>query len=259
MAEQMVSFESALKQLQLSEDELQKLVTSGALRAFRSGGEMKFRAADLDAVRKERETEPTIIIPAVDGNSADETAVGELKVEMPDDLVVDESAQTVVGGGSSGASAADQGTEELVFDDKELEVLPLEEEAAGTQAAEAATVVEESGGDITVAEESGQHEEVQDEGDGKQPSSRRRVLSSRVGPAASRRRSAAFEVRKGHPILSGVLVLTAAAAVFAVSVFGVILIKGYRAAEGEPNDAMYVPGFLKSMFEETNKWGEGGQ
>jgi hypothetical protein len=101
MPEEMVSFEDAMKRLQFTEDEIQKLVTSGALRAFRSGGEMKFRASDLDAVKKERETEPTIIIPAASGDESEETVVGgggDLRVEMPEDLV-DESAQTVVGGG----------------------------------------------------------------------------------------------------------------------------------------------------------------
>jgi hypothetical protein len=252
MAEEMVSFEEAMKRLQFTEDELQKLVTSGALRAFRSGGEMKFRAGDLEAVKKERETEPTIIIPAVGGDD------GELRVEMPDDLVVDESAQTVVSSGGKRSQGAptvtipeDQGTEELVFDDKELEVLPLEEEAAGTQAAEAATVVE-GGGDITVAEGGG--DEAAEAG--KPPSSRRRALSSRVGPAVSRRKSAAFEVRKGSPIMSTVLMITAVAAVFALCLFGAYMVEDYRAGVGTESETKYVPGFVQDFFEKTKTWGE---
>jgi len=262
MPEDMISFDEAMKELQFTEEELQKLVTSGALRAFRSGGEMKFRAGDLDAVKKERETEPTIIIPAAGGDDlADETVVAgvsdEFQVEMPDDLIVDESAQTVVGAGEDAQGAPtvaipeDQGTEELVFDDKELEVLPLEEEAAGTQAAEAATIVED-GGEITVAEEG----EYEDEVEEKVPSSRRRVLSSRIGPSASRRKSAAFEVRRGSPIMAVVLVLSAAAALFALSVFGVILMKGYRAGQGSTSETMYVPGFLQDLYKKTKSWGE---
>jgi len=271
MPEDMVSFDDAMKQLQFTEEELQKLVTSGALRAFRSGGEMKFRAGDLDAVKKERETEPTIIIPAAGGDDgADETVIAgvgeELQVEMPDDLVVDESAQTVVGGGGDETGAPtiaipeDQGTEELVFDDKELEVLPLEEEAAGTQAAEAATIVEDTGGDITVAEDDGYAEE---ESASRPPSSRRRVLSSRIGPAASRRRSAAFEVRRGNPVMSIVLVLSAAVALFALSIFGTVLVKGYRIGVNTPSEAKYVPGFLRQFYDDEKdggwdikRWGE---
>ncbi len=271
MPEDMMSFEEAMRQLQFTEDELQKLVTSGALRAFRSGGEMKFRAGDLDAVKKERETEPTIIIPAAGGGeAADETVVAgvseDLQVEMPADLVVDESAQTVVGAGADEAGTPtvaipDQGTEELVFDDKELEVLPLEEEAAGTQAAEAATVVEDASGEITVAgEEAGYEEEA---AEARPPSSRRRVLSSRVGPAASRRKSAAFEVRRGSPFMAVLLGATAAFAIFALSVFGVVLMKGHRAGQGTKAETIYVPGYLQQFYKDKKdggwdwkSWGE---
>jgi hypothetical protein len=254
MADEMIGFEEAMKRLQLSEDELQNLVTSGTLRAFRSGGEMKFKVADLEGLKKERETEPTIIIPAATGAPA---AAGEIKVEMPEDVVVDESAQTVVG--ASGGEAAtptvaipEQGTEELVFDDKELEVLPLEEEAAGTQAAgEAATVVEETGaagGEITVSEEGSVEAAPAKSGSGRRP------LSSRAS-SISRRRSAAFEVRKGSPIMTVVLGVTAAACIFTLSVFGVIVAKGYRAG-APPTDSMYVPGYLGSLYQKMANWGE---
>jgi len=253
MPEEMIGFEEAMRRLQFSEEELQNLVTSGALRAFRSGGEMKFKAGDLDGLKKERETEPTIIIPAVP-SAAPGAAGGEINVEMPADLVVDESAQTVVGQGGGEETTPtvaipEQGTEELVFDDKELEVLPLEEEAAGTQAAgEGATVVEEAGGEITVAEEG-----TVEGAPRKDASGRRRVLSSRVGPSASRRRSAAFEVRKGSPVMTVVLGLTAAAGLFCLSVFGVIVAKGYRAG---PPDSMFVPGYLENFYKKMSDWGE---
>ncbi|HOX05249.1 MAG TPA: helix-turn-helix domain-containing protein [Planctomycetota bacterium] len=249
MPEEMIGFEEAMRRLQLSEEELQNLVTSGTLRAFRAGGEMKFKVADLDGLKKERETEPTIIIPAAGG-----PAGGEIKVEMPDDLVVDESAQTVVGGGEAATPTVaipEQGTEELVFDDKELEVLPLEEEAAGTQAAgEAATVVEEASapGEITVAEDGAV------EAAPKKSASGRRPLSSRAA-SISRRRSAAFEVRKGSPIMTIVLGLTAAGCIFTLSVFGVIVAKGYRAGTA-PADQMYVPGYLESAYQKMSGWGE---
>jgi hypothetical protein len=253
MPEEMIGFEEAMRRLQLSEEELQNLVTGGTLRAFRSGGEMKFKVGDLDGLKKERETEPTIIIPAAPGGPGGR----EIKVEMPEDVVVDESAQTVVGSGEAGTPTVaipEQGTEELVFDDKELEVLPLEEEAAGTQAAgEAATVVEETGaagGEITVAEEGSVEGAPR-----KDSSGRRRVLSSRVGPSASRRRSAAFEVRKGSPVMTVVLGVTAAACLFTLSIFGVIVAKGYRSGK-EPIDSMYVPGYLDKLYQKVNDWGE---
>jgi hypothetical protein len=79
------------------------------------------------------------------------------------------------------------------------------------------------------------------------------VLSSRVGPSASRRRSAAFEVRKGSPVMTVVLGLTAAAGLFCLSVFGVIVAKGYRAG---PPDSMYVPGYLENFYKKMSDWGE---
>jgi hypothetical protein len=250
MPEEMIGFEEAMRRLQLSEDELQNLVTSGTLRAFRSGGAMKFKVADLDGLKKERETEPTIIIPAAPGGAG--AAGPEIKVEMPEDLVVDESAQTVVGGGEEATPTVaipEQGTEELVFDDKELEVLPLEEEAAGTQAAgEAATVVEEAspiGGEITVSEE-GQVEAAP-----RKSASGRRPLSARAS-SVSRRRSAAFEVRKGSPIMTVVLGLTAAACLFTLSVFGVAVLKGYRTTA----DTQFVPSYLDGLYQKLSSLGE---
>lgn len=257
MADEMVGFEEAMKRLQLSEQELQNLVATGTLRAFRAGGQMKFKAADLEAVKKERATEPTIIIPAA---GIEEATVPELKVEMPADLMVDESAQTVVGASGEGAEAVsptvaipEHGTEELVFDDKELEVLPLEDEAAGTQTAgEAATVVESTEGapgEITVSEDGGEVAEA------KPSSGRRPGLSSRVGPTISRRRSAAFEVRKGNPIMTVVLGVTAAVCIFTLSVFGVYLARGYRAGKA-PTDSIYVAGYLKGLYDWSSKLGE---
>jgi len=252
MPEEMIGFEEAMRRLQLSEGELQNLVTSGTLRAFRSGGETKFKVADLEGLKKERETEPTIIIPAATGG---EGGGQDINVEMPADVVVDESAQTVVGGGESATPTVaipEQGTEELVFDDKELEVLPLEEEAAGTQAAgEAATVVEETAGagEITVSDEGSVEEAPKKSGSG------RRVVSSSRASSISRRRSAAFEVRKGSPVFTVVLGVTAAACLFALSVFGVIVAKGYRSGN-PPTDSAYVPGYLEKMYLKMSNWGE---
>jgi len=254
MADEMIGFEEAMKRLQLSEQELQNLVAAGTLRAFRSGGQMKFKAADLEAVKKERATEPTIIIPAA---SISEAASPELRVEMPADLVVDESAQTVVGRSEEAVSPTvaipEHGTEELVFDDKELEVLPLEDEAAGTQTAgEAATVVESTEGapgEITVSEDGGEAAPA------KPSSSRRPGLSSRVGPSISRRRSAAFEVRKGNPIMTVVLGVTAAVCIFTASIYGVVLARGYRSGN-PPTDSIYVAGYLKSLYDWSSKLGE---
>lgn len=47
------SFEEALNQLNLKEEELKRLVSEGEIRAFREGDTMKLRRADVENLRKE--------------------------------------------------------------------------------------------------------------------------------------------------------------------------------------------------------------
>ncbi len=54
MAEQeFYSFDEALKQLRLKEEELKRLVCEGEIRAFREGGTMKLRRTDVESLRTE--------------------------------------------------------------------------------------------------------------------------------------------------------------------------------------------------------------
>lgn len=54
MAEQeFYSFDEALKQLRLKEEELKRLVSEGEIRAFREGGTMKLRRTDVESLRTE--------------------------------------------------------------------------------------------------------------------------------------------------------------------------------------------------------------
>lgn len=46
------SFERALRELKLKEDELKRLVSEGEIRAFRDEDKMKFRKEDIDRLRK---------------------------------------------------------------------------------------------------------------------------------------------------------------------------------------------------------------
>jgi len=47
------SFDEALKQLRLKEEELKRLVSEGEIRAFREGGTMKLRRTDVESLRTE--------------------------------------------------------------------------------------------------------------------------------------------------------------------------------------------------------------
>lgn len=51
--DQFFSFEEALKELRLKEEELKRLVSEGEIRAFREGDTMKLRRADVETLRHE--------------------------------------------------------------------------------------------------------------------------------------------------------------------------------------------------------------
>ena len=53
MSDEFISFDQALDELRLKEDELKKLVSEGEIRAFRKGETMKLRQSDVDALRRE--------------------------------------------------------------------------------------------------------------------------------------------------------------------------------------------------------------
>jgi hypothetical protein len=122
------SFEKVLKELQMDEDELKRLVSEGQIRAFRDEDKMKFRKDDIEGLKKGRQTEPTIILPP-----------GEEQQKPAEDIMVvdDDTDETLLdledlGGDEAGASDetsvpslemseeeanAETVTEELVFDD----------------------------------------------------------------------------------------------------------------------------------------------
>ena len=77
------SFEKVLKELQIEEDELQRLVDEGEIRAFRDEGKMKFKKSDIEGLEKGRMTEPIVILPS--GES-------EESVEDSEVLLVEEDA-----------------------------------------------------------------------------------------------------------------------------------------------------------------------
>jgi len=106
------SFDEALDELRLQEDELKRLVSEGDIRAFRKGDTMKLRRSDVDALRRELSGGEV-----VDLNEPAEELVFE------DDAVGDEES------GMATQEISDVDT--LIDDDvEEVGELELEEEAA---------------------------------------------------------------------------------------------------------------------------------
>ncbi len=241
----MIDFTQALAELQMSEAELQNLIGRGDLRAFKSGGTMKFRKGDIEKLRQERATEPTIIIPAAD---ASQLAFGgdqgtNLNLDVPQDLGVDESAATVVPESTPGGAAptvdlggTGSGTEEIVFEDSDLDIMPLDDASAATA-------------DVTVAAEEPVTMPM--------PAAEAAAEPSRAEPAAvtapSRRTQAAYAKEPASPVMTAFLVFTCIVAIFVSSVFAVVLWKGYY---NEKMRAPVVPTYLKDIQESAKTWGD---
>ncbi len=104
MADEYLSFEDALKALQMQEAELRALVAQGKLRAFRDGNMLKFRHSDVENVRTHLAGERTTqVTPAA---RPDDTAIPQVvtpPAEEKSDLFADETlgfddtAETLVG------------------------------------------------------------------------------------------------------------------------------------------------------------------
>ena len=117
------SFEEALNQLNLKEEELKRLVSEGEIRAFREGDTMKLRRADVENLKKE-------LMP---GEVVDMGGAGEDLV-FEDDLEVEETGMA-----TEQIAEMDTLLEEGVEDVGEvaLEEEPVEEEEAEPVAAAA--------------------------------------------------------------------------------------------------------------------------
>jgi hypothetical protein len=69
------SFEDVMKELEVSEEDLKRMVSEGELRAFRDENKMKFKKEDVENLKKGRITEPTIILPSTPAGGQDETVL----------------------------------------------------------------------------------------------------------------------------------------------------------------------------------------
>lgn len=96
------SFEKVLKELQLDEEELKRMVSEGQIRAFRDDDKMKFRGDDIESMKKGRQTDPTIILPG-SGVEADDDDLGlddfgDAEVDLDEEiaLVEDDTSETLL-------------------------------------------------------------------------------------------------------------------------------------------------------------------
>ncbi len=114
------SFEEALRELSLREEELKRLVSEGEIRAFRDAGTMKLRRADVDTLRKE-----------LSGGDVVDLGEGGETVVFEDDAMTTQEIGMA--------------TEEIVADVAEVEEVaaPASPRSATARTAAAATMVDE--------------------------------------------------------------------------------------------------------------------
>lgn len=109
------SFEKVLKELQMEEDELKRLVSEGEIRAFRDEDKMKFKKSDIDGLKKGRMTEPTIILPSGEPDDSSEDSEVLLVEEDTSETLLD--IDDLDGGDSSSTTVPTVDFSSSDFDD----------------------------------------------------------------------------------------------------------------------------------------------
>jgi hypothetical protein len=87
------SFEDVMRELELGEEELKRMVSEGELRAFRDENKMKFKKEDVESLKKGRITEPTIILPSTPSSETTDETVLDLDIGQETAALSDTSAQ----------------------------------------------------------------------------------------------------------------------------------------------------------------------
>ena len=129
--EQFYSFEEALKELRLKEEELKRLVSEGEIRAFREGDTMRLRRTDVETLRSE----------LTGGEVVD---LGDVKEDLvfEDDVLLAEDAGLATQ--EIGMATEEIGGVETVLDEPEYDEVEVEvEERTERRAAPVALVVVE--------------------------------------------------------------------------------------------------------------------
>ncbi|HPY74314.1 MAG TPA: hypothetical protein PLB63_02735 [Planctomycetota bacterium] len=123
------SFEKVLRELQMEEDELKRLVSEGEIRAFRDDDKMKFRKSDIDGLKKGRMTEPTIILPSGEPEDSEDSEVLLVEEDTSETLLDIEDLDSTSSSTSVphmdfafsdaiSSSASETITEELTFEEE---------------------------------------------------------------------------------------------------------------------------------------------
>ncbi len=99
MTDEYMSFEKVLKELQIEEEELKKLVSEGEIKAFRDADQMKFDRNEIAKLMKKKPSGPDVIeILDTDKDSDTESApTVDSESDLTDELSFDDDSESDVG------------------------------------------------------------------------------------------------------------------------------------------------------------------
>ncbi|GEM_PF-1881393 len=134
------SFEDVMKELELGEEELKRMVSEGELRAFRDENKMKFKKEDVENLKKGRITEPTIILPSTPASDKTDETVLDLDIGAETEALSSEPGLNL----DEGAFDIGKGRVDAAETDDDLIVTEPSSMDAGTTEAEETFLEEES-------------------------------------------------------------------------------------------------------------------
>ena len=114
------SFEDVMRELELGEEELKRMVSEGELRAFRDENKMKFKKEDVESLKKGRITEPTIILPSTPTSETTDETVLDLDIGQETAALSDTSAQLAASKPKGPAKPPKKEEEDLVIQPAEV-------------------------------------------------------------------------------------------------------------------------------------------
>lgn len=121
------SFEEALNQLNLKEEELKRLVSEGEIRAFREGDTMKLRRADVENLKKELMPGEVVDMGGAaedlvfeDDLEVEETGMATEQISEMDTLLEDEGVEDV-----GEVALEEEAVEEVGADEPEAAAAPI--------------------------------------------------------------------------------------------------------------------------------------
>ncbi len=126
MSEEFYSFDKALRDLQMDEEELKRLISEGEIRAFRDEAGMKFRREDVESLRTK--SDDLDVIEALE-SVEEEDSIPTLEMDSGDavseELIFDESDEA----GEAGM-ATEQIPDASLFEEDDVAEVPARERRA---------------------------------------------------------------------------------------------------------------------------------